>query len=86
MAIGQLGVAQGTSLLGDDGKDSVMLTGGCSIEPVGRDFGVGAKGRNSACSRCLEMPNGTADRTQRGGAVGGGEGWKLLQDGGMKAR
>jgi hypothetical protein len=85
-ATGMLGVTQGTSLLGGGDKDSVMLTGGSSFEPADRDLCVVVGVQDSACSWSLVMPNGTADRTQRGGAVGGGEGWKWLYDGGMKAR
>ena len=41
--------------------------------------------RTQAGSWSLEMPNGTADRTQSGGAVGGEWRWEWLYDGGMKA-
>jgi hypothetical protein len=37
---GMLGVAQGTSLLGDGDKISVKLTGGSSLERAARDLGV----------------------------------------------
>jgi hypothetical protein len=67
---------QGTPLLGADDKISVMPTGGSSLERAGRDIGVGRWLNANAGAWCCVMPNGTADRTQRGGAVGGGGGWK----------
>jgi hypothetical protein len=85
-ATGVLGIAQGTSLLGADDKISLTLTGGSLLERAGRDFGVDAGVCTHAGARCCVMPNGTADRTQRGGAVGGEGGWAWLYDGGMKAR
>ena len=35
-----------------------------------------AETRMSACSSGLGMPNGQADRTERGGAAGGEGGWE----------
>jgi hypothetical protein len=81
-----MAIAQGTSLLGGDDKISVALTGGSSLGADRRDLGGEDWLQTHAGAWCCVMPNGTADRTQRGGAVGGGGGWKWLYDGGMKAR
>jgi hypothetical protein len=80
------GYFKGGFLLGADGAISVKSTGGSWLENAGQDLGVIAGVPGSACSRSLEMPNGTADRTQRGGAVGGEWRWEGLYDERMMAR
>jgi hypothetical protein len=84
---GLLGVPQGTSSLGADDKISLTPTGGSSLEPGGRALGSCRwDSRTRLVLGCCVMPNGTADRTQRGGAVGGEGGWDWLYDGGMSSR
>jgi hypothetical protein len=61
---------------GDGDKTSVTPTGGSSLERARRILGVVAGFRGRLCSRCCVMPNGTADRPQRGGAAGGEGRWK----------
>jgi hypothetical protein len=63
-----------------------MLTGGSSLEPGGREFGVERWLHTHAGAWCCAMPNGTADRTQRGGAFGGEGRWEWLYDERMMAR
>jgi hypothetical protein len=84
--MGLVDIAQGTSSLGADDKISLLPTGGSLLERAGRYLGVEGWLHSHAGARCCVMPNGTADRTQRGGAVGGEGGWARLYDGGMKAR
>jgi hypothetical protein len=73
-----LDVAQGTSLLGADDKFSVPPTGGSLLKRADLDLGVCRwASRTRFVLACWLMPNGTADRTQRGGAVGGEGGMGL---------
>jgi hypothetical protein len=71
-----MAVAQGTSLLVADDKISLTPTGGSLHERAGRDLGVEGWLHTHAGAWCCVMPNGTADRTQRGGAIGGEGRWK----------
>ena len=84
--VGMLGIAQGTSLLGAGDKISVTPTGGNSLEATDRGLRECPGVRNTTCSSSLQMPNGTADRTQRGGAGGGHGGWEKRELGGSSTR
>jgi hypothetical protein len=74
--IGVMAVAQGTSLIDGGDKNSLTLTGGSSLERASRDLGIEGWLHTHAGAWCCVMPNGTADRTQRGGASGGEGRWK----------
>jgi hypothetical protein len=67
-------------------KISLAPTGGSLLGPADRDLGVEGWLQTHAGAWCFVMPNGTADRTQRGGAVGGEERWDWLYDERMTAR